>query len=493
MDKKNISRLVLLVGLMGLFLLAGRVSAGEKCWDYYNYSANNLPNECLSALGTGYENPYSCTAQAFPEELKAQACPEGGNFPSIVGYYCTDTRRPCISNYYKPSGSFYCMRADVAGTSGFVTGTTAACDGRAIEFYRDHPRYAPPGYAPNLYCCAYQTVAAPVKQSVFARFKNLWSSFGKKVGNVFTGGTKPVEVKKAIKRASADQRSKNGQTDNQPTSATVRVHAKDHAWGPSSEGRQLLDTGLVLREGDTLIISVDPNQKWSIGPGDKYSCNANGCSGLGDTIPKTGSLSFTYGSLVGYLNGGVINGQGFFKVGTDFKEIVGERLAGGDGKLYLIAWDDFPSDNSGYLDVTIDITRADNKPKIIDDQDAVATPKSNSDQKSTNKKSTEKSTEFEKGWELINNSKKQLEQMKNLPINGVSGKITDDLYVELIVRATQEAQKDPNGYILTMRNVYAKYGITEMDLANYSRELAKDPARAQALMAKYTQAMTKSP
>jgi hypothetical protein len=512
MSKKTIviSSLFLFVGLAGFFLSTEKVLAGENCWGYYDYSTSNVPAECTNALAskTDYQNPYSCTAQPFPEDLKMAACPDGGVFPSIAGYYCHDKRRSCYPGYYKPAGSFYCVNSSTAGTVGFLVGSNLGCDNKAEIIYRDRPQYSPTGYAPNLYCCAFLKTPAntALGQGFFSRFKNLFSSFGKKVENVFTGETKSVEVKKVIKPGSTESVSKTP-NDNKSVEKTVRVYTKENAWGKPHDSRQLLNTGIVLREGDTLIVSVDPNQKWNIGPDDQHACSADGCSAFGETNLGSGvDPGFTYGSLVGYLDGGFINGQGFFQIGTNFKQLVGKRLSSGNGKLYLMSWDDAPSDNSGYLDVSITVTRANNKPKI-DAQNQVVTPKStNSDKKlksnkveSDQKSVIEKSTEFEQYRELINNSQKQLEQMKNLQINGVSGvpnntslgKITDDLYLELIVRATTEAQKDPNGYILTMRTVYAKYGITEIDLANYSKELMKDPARAQAIMAKYSQATSK--
>ena len=74
---------------------------------------------------------------------------------------------------------------------------------------------------------------------------------------------------------------------------------------------------------------------------------------------------------------------------------------------------------------------------------------------------------------------------------GTVGKMTDDIYVEMIVQAAYWAQKDPMAYVTNIENLYKKYGITEENVTAYGKELEKDPARAQAIAAKYSQELKK--
>jgi hypothetical protein len=69
---------------------------------------------------------------------------------------------------------------------------------------------------------------------------------------------------------------------------------------------------------------------------------------------------------------------------------------------------------------------------------------------------------------------------------GSIGKMTDDIYVEMIVQAAYQAQKNPAAYAANMQTLYAKYGITAENITAYGESLQKDPARTQTIMQKYT-------
>lgn len=74
---------------------------------------------------------------------------------------------------------------------------------------------------------------------------------------------------------------------------------------------------------------------------------------------------------------------------------------------------------------------------------------------------------------------------------GTVGKMTDDIYVELIVQTAYQAQKNPATYAANMKALFAKYGITEENVTAYGEALSKDPARAQAVALKYSQELQK--
>ena len=74
---------------------------------------------------------------------------------------------------------------------------------------------------------------------------------------------------------------------------------------------------------------------------------------------------------------------------------------------------------------------------------------------------------------------------------GTIGKMTDDIYIEMLVQAAYQAQKNPASYALTMKNLYDKYGITAENVTAYGESLQKDPARAQTIMQKYSQELQK--
>ncbi len=128
--------------------------------------------------------------------------------------------------------------------------------------------------------------------------------------------------------------------------ATVEVDAFANSTGGSG---MPLDTGIELLIGDQLSISVDPDDMWSAGPGDRTS-NADGLGNPfgGDygTYSFDGA-SFLYGSLVGRIDAG-----GWFLVGTSL-----DTTASSAGTLYLAYWDSNNADNSGSVSAEIAVTR----------------------------------------------------------------------------------------------------------------------------------------
>jgi hypothetical protein len=107
-----------------------------------------------------------------------------------------------------------------------------------------------------------------------------------------------------------------------------------------------LDTGIDLKPGKFLTISVPPDQTWSAGAGQRTS-NANGLSNpLGanfGTFAHNG-FSYLFGSLVGTVDGG----KTFFPVGTQL-----EMTVLGPGRLSLCYWDSINGDNSGSVTATV--------------------------------------------------------------------------------------------------------------------------------------------
>ena len=121
------------------------------------------------------------------------------------------------------------------------------------------------------------------------------------------------------------------------------VKAKEN----SVSGGVPLVTGISVKPGELLTISVSPDDTWSAGA-DNRTSNANGLGNpLGGNFglfTKNGS-SFLYGSLVGSLD----EGKTFFPVGTRL-----EMTILGPGRLTLFYWDINNQDNSG--DVTATVT-----------------------------------------------------------------------------------------------------------------------------------------
>jgi len=74
---------------------------------------------------------------------------------------------------------------------------------------------------------------------------------------------------------------------------------------------------------------------------------------------------------------------------------------------------------------------------------------------------------------------------------GSIGKMTDEIYVEIMSQVAYNGTKDPvtwaqNGF----PKLLAKYGITEENYAAYGQELSKDMTRATAVAQKYSQRLT---
>lgn len=70
-----------------------------------------------------------------------------------------------------------------------------------------------------------------------------------------------------------------------------------------------------------------------------------------------------------------------------------------------------------------------------------------------------------------------------------SGKMTDEIYIEILARSGYYAQKDPNTFASHMKDLYKKYGITEEDIKAYGEELEKDPQRGGEIGLKLMQRM----
>lgn len=107
-------------------------------------------------------------------------------------------------------------------------------------------------------------------------------------------------------------------------------------------------TGINAQPGQLLSISVDPQDVWSAGAGDRTS-NANGLGNpLGGNygVYTRGPHSFLYGSLVGSLD----DGNTFFGIGTHLMMTV---LTSGSLKLYY--WDSNRNDNTGQIRVVVSI------------------------------------------------------------------------------------------------------------------------------------------
>jgi len=137
----------------------------------------------------------------------------------------------------------------------------------------------------------------------------------------------------------------------QATAAPVDVEI--FASANSSSGGIALDSGIDLTSGDRLMSSVDDQDCWSAGSGDRVS-NANGLDGLSPApCQPTGNFglhsqdgeSFAFGALVGRIG----TGDWFF-LGTSFDEVVGES-----GRLFLAYWDSNAGDNTGSVLAQIDV------------------------------------------------------------------------------------------------------------------------------------------
>lgn len=71
---------------------------------------------------------------------------------------------------------------------------------------------------------------------------------------------------------------------------------------------------------------------------------------------------------------------------------------------------------------------------------------------------------------------------------GSIGKMTDDIYVEIMVQTIYQGTKDPTSWVSHgQADLFAKYGVTEENVKAYAEGFAKDPTRAQAIAKKYAQ------
>ena len=76
------------------------------------------------------------------------------------------------------------------------------------------------------------------------------------------------------------------------------------------------------------------------------------------------------------------------------------------------------------------------------------------------------------------------------PIVELSGKMTDEIYIEILAQTAYYAQKHPNdsmGFASYMKDLYKKYGITEEGITAFGKELEKNPQYAGEIGLKYIQ------
>lgn len=69
----------------------------------------------------------------------------------------------------------------------------------------------------------------------------------------------------------------------------------------------------------------------------------------------------------------------------------------------------------------------------------------------------------------------------------LSGKMTDEIYIEILAQSSNPLQKDPKTWASDMKDLYKKYGITEEDITAYGKELEKDPQHAGEVGLKFIQ------
>jgi hypothetical protein len=113
---------------------------------------------------------------------------------------------------------------------------------------------------------------------------------------------------------------------------TVRVEARQ-VW---------TDTGVQVRAGDVLIIAVPSGSRWSPWPGDEFDANGSG----GDPLCRCNVLAgVSHAALIGR-----IGENDPFLVGDRFRRSMGEA-----GPLYLGINDVDVYDNSGTLDVVVEV------------------------------------------------------------------------------------------------------------------------------------------
>jgi len=119
-----------------------------------------------------------------------------------------------------------------------------------------------------------------------------------------------------------------------------QVKAKEN----SLTGGKPLNTGIEVNPGDLIVLTCSPSQIWSAGAGDGRKSNANGLTNR-DPFVKNG-FGFLFGSLVGSFDGG----KTFFGVGTNLTMTILTK-----GTLSLVYWDSNNGDNSGEINVTVQV------------------------------------------------------------------------------------------------------------------------------------------
>ena len=132
-----------------------------------------------------------------------------------------------------------------------------------------------------------------------------------------------------------------GKAETLPTAVTVKV---DPVKNNSGIGVPC-NTGVEVKKGDVLKISVPVDQKWSYIPELSDAYNADGASGKF----QVKGFEFPLCSLVGSLDGG----KTFFFVGTKFEKTMAES-----GPLSLYFWDSDGHNNSGFVTPTISLVKA---------------------------------------------------------------------------------------------------------------------------------------
>ncbi len=73
---------------------------------------------------------------------------------------------------------------------------------------------------------------------------------------------------------------------------------------------------------------------------------------------------------------------------------------------------------------------------------------------------------------------------------GSIGKMTDDIYIEILAQAAYYGQKDPTSWPAQAKVLFAKYGVTEKDITAYGETLEEDPWHAQEIAKKYMQRLS---
>jgi len=65
-----------------------------------------------------------------------------------------------------------------------------------------------------------------------------------------------------------------------------------------------------------------------------------------------------------------------------------------------------------------------------------------------------------------------------------SGKITDEIYIEILAQ-TSIAAADMSTFAARMKPIYEKYGVTADEVTAYGEEIEKDPQRADSIAQGY--------